>query len=145
MSDDPGWGGQGMPATVSLAVKNYFHGANFPFVLTILLAHGAGKLVERFGTEQQKALFLKKMYAGEWGGTMLLTEPEAGSDVGALTTTAVGTTTAPTRLTGNKIFISSGEQDLDGKHHPPGAGADRGRAGRHRRNIAFPRPQDPGQ
>ncbi|WP_373499782.1 acyl-CoA dehydrogenase [Desulfococcus sp.] len=112
MCDDPGWGGQGMPATVSLAVKNYFHGANFPFVLTILLAHGAGKLVERFGTDRQKALFLKKMYAGEWGGTMLLTEPEAGSDVGALTTTAVRNDDGTYTLTGNKIFISSGEQDL---------------------------------
>ena len=112
MCDDPQWGGQGMPSTVSLAVKNYFHGANFPFVLTILLAHGAGKLVERFGTDRQKALFLKKMYTGEWGGTMLLTEPEAGSDVGALTTTAVKNDDGTYEISGNKIFISSGEHDL---------------------------------
>ena len=112
MCDDPRWGGQGMPSTFSLAVKNYFHGANFPFVLTILLAHGAGKLVERFGTDRQKALFLKKMYTGEWGGTMLLTEPEAGSDVGALTTTAVKNDDGTYAITGNKIFISSGEHDL---------------------------------
>ncbi len=112
MCDDPAWGGQGMPSTVALAVKNYFHGANFPFVLTILLAHGAGKLVERFGTDRQKALFLKKMYTGRWGGTMLLTEPEAGSDVGALTTTAVRNADGTYMVTGNKIFISSGEHDL---------------------------------
>jgi len=112
MSDDPRWGGQGMPITVSLAAKNYFHGANFPFVLTILLAHGAGKLVEKFGTDRQKALYLKKMYSGEWGGTMLLTEPEAGSDVGALTTTAVRNDDGTYNITGNKIFISSGEHDL---------------------------------
>jgi hypothetical protein len=112
MCDDPQWGGQAMPATVSLAAKNYFHGANFPFVLTILLAHGAGKLVERFGTDKQKNLFLKKMYSGQWGGTMLLTEPQAGSDVGALSTTAVKNEDGTYAISGNKIFISSGEHDL---------------------------------
>lgn len=112
MCDDPDWGGQGMPATVSLAVKNYFNGANFPFMLHMILLHGAGKLVETFGTDKQKKLFLKKMYTGEWGGTMLLTEPEAGSDVGALTTTAVRNNDGTYSITGNKIFISSGENDL---------------------------------
>jgi len=112
LCDDPKWGGQGMPAAVAQAVKNYFYGANFPFTLTILLSHGAGKLVERFGTEKQKNLFLKKMYNGEWAGTMLLTEPEAGSDVGALTTVAVKNADGTYSLTGSKIFISSGEHDL---------------------------------
>ncbi|MGE0084565.1 MAG: acyl-CoA dehydrogenase [Desulfococcaceae bacterium] len=112
MCDEPEWGGQGMPSTVSLAVKNYFHGANFPFVLTILLIHGAGRLVEKFGTDKQKKLFLKNMYTGKWGGTMLLTEPEAGSDVGALTTSAVKNDDGTYSITGNKIFISSGDQDL---------------------------------
>ncbi|MEE4359840.1 MAG: acyl-CoA dehydrogenase [Desulfococcaceae bacterium] len=112
MCDNPEWGGQGMPATVSLAVKNFFHGANFPFTLHVLLAHGAGKLVEKFGTDKQKELFLKKMYTGEWGGTMLLTEPEAGSDVGALTTSAVKNGDGTYSITGNKIFISSGEHNF---------------------------------
>ena len=112
LCDNPKWGGQGMPAAVAQAVKNYFYGANFPFTLTILLSHGAGKLVERFGTEKQKNLFLKKMYNGEWSGTMLLTEPQAGSDVGALTTTAVKNDDGTYSLSGNKIFISSGEHDL---------------------------------
>ena len=112
MCDDPQWGGQGMPATVALAVKNYFNGANFPFMVHATLMHGAGKLVETFGTEKQKALYLEKMYAGEWGGTMLLTEPEAGSDVGALTATAVKNDDGTYSITGNKIFISSGENDL---------------------------------
>ena len=76
------------------------------------LTHGAGKLVESFGTEQQKTLFLKKMYTGEWTGTMLLTEPEAGSDVGALTSSAVKNEDGTYTITGNKIFISSGEHDL---------------------------------
>ena len=112
MCDDPDWGGQGMPVSVSMAAKNYFHGGNYPFMLTITLGHGAAKLVEKFGTDKQKELFLKKMYSGEWGGTMLLTEPEAGSDVGALTTTAVRNEDGTYSLSGNKIFITSGEHDL---------------------------------
>ena len=112
MCDDPEWGGQGMPATVALAAKNFFNGANFPFTLNTLLTHGAGKLVETFGTDKQKKLFLKKMYSGAWGGTMLLTEPEAGSDVGALTTTAVKNDDGTYAISGSKIFISSGETDL---------------------------------
>jgi alkylation response protein AidB-like acyl-CoA dehydrogenase len=112
MCDDLEWGGQAMPVAVSLAAKNFFHGANFPATLTVLLTHGAGKLVERFGTDQQKALFLKKMYSGQWAGTMLLTEPAAGSDVGALSTTAVKNPDGTYMISGNKIFISSGEQDL---------------------------------
>jgi hypothetical protein len=112
MCDDPEWGGQGMPATVALAAKNFFNGANFPFTLNTLLTHGAGKLVETFGTDKQKQLFLKKMYTGQWGGTMLLTEPEAGSDVGALTTTAVKNDDGTYSISGSKIFISSGETDL---------------------------------
>ena len=112
MCDAPEWGGQGMPATVALAAKNYFNGANFPCTLNYILNHGAGKLVETFGTEKQKKLFLKKMYTGAWGGTMLLTEPQAGSDVGALTTTAVPNDDGTYSITGSKIFISSGENDL---------------------------------
>jgi alkylation response protein AidB-like acyl-CoA dehydrogenase len=112
MCDDPRWGGQGMPATVALAANNYFNGANFPFMLHNILIHGAGKLVERFGTNKQKKLYLKNMYTGKWGGSMLLTEPEAGSDVGALTTRAVKNDDGTYSISGNKIFISSGENDL---------------------------------
>ncbi|MCG8619987.1 MAG: acyl-CoA dehydrogenase [Desulfobacterales bacterium] len=112
MCDDPDWGGQGMPAPVALAANNYFNGANYPFMLHNILAHGAGKLVEEFGTDKQKELYLKKMYTGVWGGSMLLTEPEAGSDVGALTTKAVPNDDGTYTITGNKIFISSGENDL---------------------------------
>jgi alkylation response protein AidB-like acyl-CoA dehydrogenase len=112
MSEDPEWGGQGMPRTVSLAAADYFNGANYAFMMYPGLTHGAGKLVEAFGTELQKKLFLKKMYSGEWTGTMLLTEPQAGSDVGALTTVAVPNGDGTYSITGNKIFISSGEHDL---------------------------------
>jgi alkylation response protein AidB-like acyl-CoA dehydrogenase len=112
MIEDPKWGGQGMPRAVALAASDYMNGANFAFMMYAGLTHGAGKLVETFGTEQQKELFLKKMYTGEWTGTMLLTEPEAGSDLGALTTSAVKNEDGTYTITGNKIFISSGEHDL---------------------------------
>lgn len=112
MTEDPEWGGQGMPRSVALAAGEYLNGANFSFVMYPGLTHGAGKLVEAFGTDTQKKLFLKKMYTGEWTGTMLLTEPEAGSDVGALTTTAVKNDDGTYSITGNKIFISSGEHDM---------------------------------
>ncbi len=112
MCDDAEWGGQEMPQVVAQAANNYFYGANYPFMTYATLTHGAGKLVEVFGTEQQKKLFLEKMYAGEWGGTMLLTEPEAGSDVGALTTAARRNDDGTYALTGSKIFITCGENDL---------------------------------
>jgi alkylation response protein AidB-like acyl-CoA dehydrogenase len=112
MTEDPEWGGQGMPRSVALAAADYLNGANFAFVMYSGLTHGAGKLIESFGTEKQKRLFLKKMYTGHWTGTMLLTEPEAGSDVGALTTAAVRNPDGTYAITGSKIFISSGEHDL---------------------------------
>jgi len=112
MPEDTEWGGQGMPKTVALAANDYFVGANFAFMMYPGLTHGAGKLVETFGTDKQKEIFLKKMFTGVWTGTMLLTEPEAGSDVGALNTTAVKNDDGTYSITGNKIFISSGEHDL---------------------------------
>ncbi|MFZ5572521.1 MAG: acyl-CoA dehydrogenase [Thermodesulfobacteriota bacterium] len=112
MADDPEVGGQGMPVTVALAATEYFTGANCSLMMYPGLCHGAGKLIEVFGTKQQKDLFLKKMYTGVWGGSMLLTEPQAGSDVGALTTTAVKNPDGTYSITGNKIFITGGEQDL---------------------------------
>lgn len=112
LADDLKWGGQGMPYCLSLAANEHFIAANLALMMYVGLTHGAGRLVERFGTQQQKKLFLKKMFTGEWSGTMLLTEPEAGSDVGALTTTAVKNGDGTFSITGNKIFISSGEHDL---------------------------------
>lgn len=112
MTEDPQWGGQGMPKAVALAAANYFNGANYSFMMYPGLTHGAGKLVETFGTEKQKEMFLKKMYTGKWTGTMLLTEPEAGSDVGALSTTAKKNDDGTYSISGNKIFISAGEHDM---------------------------------
>ncbi len=112
MTEDQEWGGQGMPRSVALAASDYFNGANYAFMMYPGLTLGAGKLVEEFGTDQQKELYLKRMYTGQWTGTMLLTEPEAGSDVGALTTTAKKNDDGTYSISGAKIFISSGEHDL---------------------------------
>ena len=112
MSEDLEVGGQGMPHLVERAASDYLLGANFAFMLYSGLTHGAGKLVEAFGTPEQKATYLKKLFSGEWSGTMLLTEPEAGSDVGALTTSAVKNDDGTYSITGSKIFISGGEHDM---------------------------------
>jgi alkylation response protein AidB-like acyl-CoA dehydrogenase len=112
MTEDPEWGGQGMPITVAMAASDYFVGANYAFMMYPGLTHGSGKLIQVFGTDKQKELYLEKMYSGEWTGTMMLTEPQAGSDVGALTTSAVKNDDGTYSITGSKIFISSGEHDL---------------------------------
>lgn len=112
MCDDPEVGGQGMPKLVGMAASEYLIGANPSFMLYSGMTHGAAKLVEEFGTDEQKRLYMKKMFSGEWGGTMLLTEPEAGSDVGALTTTAVPNGDGTYTITGTKIFISAGNHDM---------------------------------
>jgi len=108
----PEWGGQGMPHLLGMAVGDYFSGSNFAFMMYTGLTNGAALLVQNWGTEKLKKLFLKKMNSGQWTGTMLLTEPEAGSDVGRLTTTAVKNDDGTYSISGNKIFISSGEHDL---------------------------------
>ncbi|MGD9687509.1 MAG: acyl-CoA dehydrogenase family protein, partial [Desulfobacter sp.] len=111
-TEDPQWGGQGMPFTVAAATAEYFNGANYPFMMYCTLTQGAGHLIEHFGTEAQKKTYLKNMYTGKWTGTMLLTEPEAGSDVGALTTKATPNPGGTYNIVGEKIFISGGEHDL---------------------------------
>lgn len=108
----PEWGGQGMPETVAVAARDYLIGGNLSLLLLISLTHGAGHLIELFGTDEQKRLYLRKLYSGEWAGTMLLTEPEAGTDLAAISTTAVKNGDGTFSITGNKIFITFGEHDL---------------------------------
>ncbi|GAB6095302.1 acyl-CoA dehydrogenase C-terminal domain-containing protein [Desulfatiferula olefinivorans] len=112
MTDDPAWGGQGMPKVVSMAANEYFYGACNAFMLFQMLSHGAAKLVESFGTDTQKKQCLKNMFSGKWSGTMLLTEPEAGSDLAAVATTATPNGDGTYSLSGNKIFISGGDHDM---------------------------------
>mgnify|MGYP000675235523 CR=1 FL=1 len=112
MTEDPELGGQGLPVNIAQAVAEYLYGANYGLTNYGMMGHGTGKMIELFGTESQKELFLKKLYTGQWGGTMLLTEADAGSDVGALTTSAKKNPDGTYTITGNKIFITNGEHDL---------------------------------
>ncbi|MCF8087531.1 MAG: acyl-CoA dehydrogenase N-terminal domain-containing protein, partial [Desulfotignum sp.] len=112
MCDDPEFGGQGMPRILSMAAGELFTGANCAFLMYPGLTHGAGKLVEEFGTDDQKKKYLENLYTGKWAGTMCLTEAEAGSDVGNLTTIAKRNEDGTFSITGSKIFISGGDQDL---------------------------------
>jgi len=119
MIEDPEIGGQGLPNLVAQAAAEYIVGADFSFGAFGFATHGAAKMIEIFGTDKQKELYMSRMYTGEWGGTMVLTEPEAGSDVGALTTTAVKNDDGTYSISGNKIFITCGEHDLtDNIVHP---------------------------
>jgi len=112
LNEDPEAGGQGLPHIINLAVSEYITGGNYALVSYARMGHGSGKMVELFGTDEQKALFLEKLYKGIWGGTMLLTEPQAGSDVGALTTTAEKNPDGTYTIKGDKIFITNGDHDL---------------------------------
>lgn len=112
MCEDPEVGGQGLPHIIDRAAREYLSGACACLVSYGQFGHGTGKMIELFGTRKQKDLYLKKLYAAEWGGTMVLTEPNAGSDVGALTTSAVKNDDGTYSITGEKIFITNGEHDL---------------------------------
>jgi acyl-CoA dehydrogenase len=89
LSKNPEYGGQGLPQVLATAVEEMWQSANISFSLCPLLTQGAIEAVELCGTDEQKRTWLPKMIAGEWSGTMNLTEPDAGSDVGALKTRAV--------------------------------------------------------
>ncbi|MBF0223932.1 MAG: acyl-CoA dehydrogenase [Desulfobacterales bacterium] len=106
------FGGQGLPDAIAQAALEYLAGANFPFALYPIAGHGTAKMIEIFGTPEQKETFAKKLYSGEWGGTMVLTEPQAGSDLGALSTSAVKNPDGTYSIVGNKIFISNAEHNL---------------------------------
>jgi alkylation response protein AidB-like acyl-CoA dehydrogenase len=108
----PEFGGMGLPETVGTAVNEFFNGANVSMSLTLMLTRGAGAMIEGFGTDEQKALFVEKLYSGEWTGTMCLTEAQAGSDVGASSTKAIKQDDGSYSITGEKIFITGGDHDL---------------------------------
>ncbi|HMK34324.1 MAG TPA: acyl-CoA dehydrogenase [Desulfomonilaceae bacterium] len=105
-------GGQGFPSSMYAASVELFGAANQAFMMYPGLTIGAARLLEIYGTEEQQRTYMDNMYAGEWCGTMCLTEPQAGSDVGALRTRAVKRPDGSYSISGNKIFISAGEHDL---------------------------------
>lgn len=112
ISGAPEFGGLGLPATVGSALNEIFAGANLSFSLVTLLTRGACELIEHHGDDALRARFCERMIHGEWTGTMCLTEPQAGSDVGASTTSAHKLEDGTYSIAGEKIFITSGEHDL---------------------------------
>jgi hypothetical protein len=109
---DQKYGGQGLPYVVNLAVSEMLSSANMAFAMYPGLTHGAYKAIEAGASEELKDRYLPKMASGEWAGTMNLTEPHCGTDLGMLRTKAVPDADGTYKITGQKIWISGGEQDF---------------------------------
>ena len=109
---DPDYGGQGLPYLMGTAVGEMFVSANMAFNMYQGLTHGAYSAIRAHGTAEQKAVYLPKMVACDWTGTMNLTEPHCGTDLGLMRTKAEPQPDGTYRITGQKIFISAGEHDL---------------------------------
>ncbi|MCX7230232.1 MAG: acyl-CoA dehydrogenase C-terminal domain-containing protein [Burkholderiales bacterium] len=108
----PEFGGQGLPATVGMAFQEMMNSANQAWSMYPGLTHGAYDCLKEHGTDVQKALYLPRFVSGEWMGTMCLTEPHCGTDLGMLRSKAEPNPDGSFAITGTKIFISSGEHDL---------------------------------
>ena len=108
------WGGGGMPHAVGFAVDEMLISASLAFSLCSTLTAGTVHLLSMHGSTEQKGLYLEKLITGEWSGTMNLTEPHAGSDVGALSTKAIPQPDGTYRISGTKIFITWGDHDMAG-------------------------------
>lgn len=106
------YGGQGMPKVLSAMIEEMIFGANSSFALYAILTTGATLTLNQHGSDQLKQTYLPKMYAGTWSGSMCLTEPHAGTDLGILRTRAEENSDGSYRITGTKIFITAGEHDL---------------------------------
>ena len=114
LAGDPAHGGQGLPYVLAAAVNEYVASANMAFGMYPGLTQGAIAALTLHGTEAQKRTYLPRLMSGEWAGTMNLTEPQAGTDLGLLRTRAAPRPDGSYAITGQKIFISSGEHDLAG-------------------------------
>jgi len=112
LSSDPAFGGQGLPHVVALAWGEMTSSANMAFGMYRGLTHGAYEAIHTHGSDAQKQTYLPKLVSGQWTGTMNLTEPHCGTDLGMLRTKAVPQADGTYRITGQKIFISAGEHDL---------------------------------
>ena len=112
MTADPNYGGQGLPHSIGLVVSEMVGTCNWSWGMYPGLSHGATNTVEAHGTEEQKQIYLTKLISGEWTGTMCLTEPHCGSDLGTLRTKAEPNADGTYSITGTKIFISAGEHDM---------------------------------
>jgi alkylation response protein AidB-like acyl-CoA dehydrogenase len=111
-SESYDYGGQQMPMMLNYLTQTLFFAANQSLMVYTCLTHSAGKVIEIFGTEEQKNKYLEPIWLGQWAGCMDLTEPEAGSDVGAIRTKAIPNDDGTYSIKGDKIFISQGDSDL---------------------------------
>lgn len=112
LSADPEYGGQGMPYVIGTAFSEYMISANMAFAMYPGLTQGAIEAITAVGSPEQKRTYLPKMISGQWTGTMNLTEPHCGTDLGMLRTKAEEQPDGSYKITGTKIFISAGEHDL---------------------------------
>ncbi|MFZ4602414.1 MAG: acyl-CoA dehydrogenase C-terminal domain-containing protein [Caulobacterales bacterium] len=112
LASDPDYGGQGLPAVLNVAVNEMVTSTNMAFGMYPGLTHGCYSAIREAGSPEQKRTYLPKLTSGEWAGTMNLTEPHCGTDLGLLRTKAVPQADGTYRITGQKIWISGGEQDL---------------------------------
>src|ERR1700761_2950075 len=109
---DPEYGGQGLPKAVNMLVEEMICSSNMAFGMYPGLTHGAYNALKLYGTDEQKHLYLPKFVEGTWSGTMCLTEPQCGTDLGLVRTKADPQADGSYKITGTKIFISAGEHDL---------------------------------
>jgi len=112
LSADPEFGGQGLPVVLNNAFYEMLNSSNQAWTMYPGLSHGAYECLHAHGTPEQKALYLSKLVSGEWTGTMCLTEPHCGTDLGMLRSKAESQADGSYRITGGKIFISAGEHDM---------------------------------
>lgn len=112
LAADPAYGGQGLPHVIANAFEEYMISANMAFTMYVGLTQGAIAAITAVGTDAQKQTYIPNLVEGRWSGTMNLTEPHCGTDLGLLRTRAEPQADGSFRITGTKIFISSGEHDL---------------------------------
>jgi alkylation response protein AidB-like acyl-CoA dehydrogenase len=112
LSADPEYGGQGLPISLNQCFYEMLNSGNQAWTMYPGLSHGAYEALHAHGTPEQKKMFLPKLTSGEWTGTMCLTEPHCGTDLGLLRTKAEPQADGSYRITGAKIFISAGEHDM---------------------------------
>jgi alkylation response protein AidB-like acyl-CoA dehydrogenase len=112
LAGDPAYGGQGLPKTLQFLLEELICSTNLSFGIYPGLSHGAYNAIALHGSEQQKSLYLPRLTDGSWSGTMCLTEPHSGTDLGLIRTKAEPDGNGAYKITGTKIFISAGEHDL---------------------------------
>ncbi|WP_323159837.1 acyl-CoA dehydrogenase C-terminal domain-containing protein [Pseudomonas fluorescens] len=112
LAADPAYGGQGLPSSLGLVISEMVASSNTSWGMYPGLTHGAMSAIHAHGTEEQKNTYLRKLTAGQWTGTMCLTEAHCGTDLGIIKTRAVPQADGSYAVTGSKIFISAGEHDM---------------------------------